>query len=148
MLSSKNWIECSVLRISPQLLPHTITCLNTVRFSENYILKVIRKLDPSKAHCHDKISICMLKLSDKTSCKPLFVIFISCIETRVFALHWKKPMMCSSLRKQVSNLWKITDKFINLYNEAYPYLIDNLIPSHQSGFNFFINSFSTNVSLM
>ena len=39
--------------------------LSTVRFSQNNILKVIRKLDPSKGHGHDKISIRMLKLSDK-----------------------------------------------------------------------------------
>ena len=47
-------------RVSPQLLPDTNTCLSTVRFSENDILKVIRKLD-----------IRMLKLSDKAFCKPL-----------------------------------------------------------------------------
>ena len=43
--------QCSLLKneIPPQLLPHTNTCLSTVRFSENDILKVIRKLDPSKA---------------------------------------------------------------------------------------------------
>ena len=61
--------QCSLLKnesqIPPQLLPHTNTCLSTVRFSENDILKVIRKLDPSKAHGHDKISIRMLKLNDK-----------------------------------------------------------------------------------
>ena len=53
--------QCSLLKnesqIPPQLLPHTNTCLSTVRFSENDILKVIRKLDPNKAHGHDKISI-------------------------------------------------------------------------------------------
>ena len=36
-------------KIPSQLLPHTNTCLSTVRFSQNDILKVIRKLDPSKA---------------------------------------------------------------------------------------------------
>ena len=44
-------------QIPSQLLPHTNTCLSTVRFSENDISKVIRKLDPSKAHGHTKISI-------------------------------------------------------------------------------------------
>ena len=36
-------------------MPHTNTCLSTVRFSENGILKVIRQLDPNKAHGHEKI---------------------------------------------------------------------------------------------
>ena len=71
--------QCSLLknesRIPPQLLPHTNTCLSTVRFSENGMLKVIRKLDPSKAHDHDKISIHMPKLSDKAICKTLLMIW-------------------------------------------------------------------------
>ena len=54
-----------------------ITYLSTVRFSENVILKVIRKLDPSIAHCHDKIC----KLSSKAICRPLQMIFTSCLET-------------------------------------------------------------------
>ena len=50
--------QCSLLKneiqILPQLLPHTNTYSSTVRFSENDILKVIRKLDPIKAHGNDK----------------------------------------------------------------------------------------------
>ena len=56
-----------------------ITYLSTVRFSENDILKVIRKLDPNKAHGHDKISIRTHKLSDEAICKPLHMIFTSCL---------------------------------------------------------------------
>ena len=37
-------------RIPTQLLPHINTGFSTVRFSDNDILKVIRKLDPSKVH--------------------------------------------------------------------------------------------------
>ena len=77
-------------RIPPQLLPHMVTCLSAVRFSDNDILKVIRKLDPPKAHTHEEISILMLKLSDKAICKPFHMIFTSCLETGVFPIHWKK----------------------------------------------------------
>ena len=66
------------------------TYLSTVRFSENYIFKLIRKLDPNKAHSHDKISIRILKLSNKAICKPLQMIFSSCVEIGVFPIHWKK----------------------------------------------------------
>ena len=52
-----------------------------------FILKVIKKLDPSKAHGHDEISIRTLKLSNKAICKPLHVIFTSGLETGVFPLH-------------------------------------------------------------
>ena len=68
-------------------MPHTITCLSTVRFSENDILKVIRKLDPRKAHGHDEISTRMLKVSDKAIYKPFHNIFTSCLETGVFPIH-------------------------------------------------------------
>ena len=73
-------------RIPPQLLPHTNTCLSTVRFSEYDILKIIRKIDPSKAHGHDKISIRMLKLSDQAICKPLHMILYIVPRNRSFSI--------------------------------------------------------------
>ena len=129
-----------------QILPHTNTCLSTIRFSENNILKVIRKLNPSKAHDHNKISIRMLKLSNKAVYKPLYMIFISCLETGVFPLHWNKanvvPIHKEESKQLVKNckpvsLLLICGKIFErlLYNEMYPYLIDNnLISAHQSGF--------------
>ena len=122
------------------------TCLSTVRFSENYILKVIRKLDPNKAHGHDEISIRMLKLSDKAICKPLHMIFTSCLQTGVFPIHWKKANVVPIHKKESKQLFKnyrpvsllpICGKVFErlIYNEVYPYLIDNnLISSHHSGF--------------
>ena len=87
-------------------MPHTNTCLSTVRFSENDILKVFRKLDPSKAHGHYKISIPMLKLSDKAICKPLHMIFTSCLETGVFPLHRKKANVVPVYKKESKQLEK------------------------------------------
>ena len=116
-----------------------------VRFPESDILKVIGKLDPSKAHGHDKISIRMLKLSDKTICKPLHMIFTSCLETGVFPIHWKKANVVPIHKKESKQLAKnyrpvslllICGKIFErlICNEVYSYLIDNnLISSHQSG---------------
>ena len=141
--------QCSLLKNEsqslPQLLPRGNTCLSTVTFSENDILKVIQKLDPNKAHSHDK-SIRMLKLSDKAICKPLHMIFTSCLETGVFLINWKRanvvPIHKNESKQLVKNyrpvsLLLICGKVFEslLYNEVYPYLIDsNLILSHQSGF--------------
>ena len=72
-------------RIPPQLLPHTNTCLGTVRFSGNDILKVIRKLDPRKAHGHDKISIRILKLTDKAICKTFAYDLYIVLRNRSFS---------------------------------------------------------------
>ena len=56
-------------------MPHTNTCLSTVRFPENDILKIIKKSVSGKAHGHDEISISMLKLSEKVIYKHLSMIF-------------------------------------------------------------------------
>ena len=63
--------------------------LNTISFTEDDILNVIRKLDPSKAHGHDQISIGMVQICDKAIGKPLHLIFSSCIESGIFPTEWK-----------------------------------------------------------
>ena len=109
-------------------------CLSTVTFSENDILKVIRKLDPSKAHGHDKVSICMLKFSNKAICKPLHMIFTSYVETGVFPIHWNKANVVPIHKKESKQLDKnyrpvsllpICAKIFErlMYNEVYPYLM-------------------------
>ena len=64
--------------------------LNTLNFSNNDIEKVIQNVDPNKAHGHDKISIRMIKIYDKSICKPLQLIFSQCIDAGSFSLEWKK----------------------------------------------------------
>ena len=78
---------------------------------ENDILKVIRKLDQSKTHGHNKISIRMLRLSNKVICKPLHMIFISCLETGVFPIHGKKANVVLIHKKVSKQFVKITSLF-------------------------------------
>ena len=61
--------------------------LSTIRFTIDVILKIIRNLDPNKAHGHDVISIRMVKLCDASLCKPLELIFKSCLESGKFPLE-------------------------------------------------------------
>ena len=63
--------------------------LNTINFTEDDILSVIRKLDPSKARGLDQISIRMVQICDKAICKPLHLIFSSCIESGIFSTGWR-----------------------------------------------------------
>ena len=72
-----------------QLLRRTNESLNTINFTEDDILNVIRKLDPSKAHGHDQISIRMVQICDKPICKLLHLIFSSCIDSGIFPTEWK-----------------------------------------------------------
>ena len=72
-----------------QILHRTSESLNTIQFIKDDILSVIRKVDPIKAHGHDHISICMLQTCDKAICKPLYLIFSSCVKLGIFPTKWK-----------------------------------------------------------
>ena len=85
--------QCSLIEtgstLPTQFTLKTNKSLNNINFSESDILKVIRNLDPNKAHGHDEISIRMLQICDKTICKPLYLIFSSCMESDIFPSQWK-----------------------------------------------------------
>ena len=70
-----------------------------IRFSEYDIAKIIENLDPNKAHGHDQISICMLKICGKTICKPLECIFRECLITGLFPLEWKEANLVRVYKK-------------------------------------------------
>ena len=61
--------------------------LNTINFTEDDFLSVVKKLNPNKARGDDQISIWMLKMWKL--CKPLYFIFSSCIESGIFPDEWK-----------------------------------------------------------
>ena len=70
------------------LTEHTLTSCD---FSENDgILQIINSQDSNKAPCHDIISLCTLKLCGEANCKPLNMIFKTCLNTGKFPSEWKK----------------------------------------------------------
>ena len=64
----------------------------SVEFLTYDILKIIRNLNPNKAHSHNMISIQMLKICDESICKPLGIIFQSSLENGNSPHNGKKPM--------------------------------------------------------
>ena len=77
------------------MLPSQLTLLTEnslfkCHFSKKDILQIIRNLDSNKAHGHDMISIHMLKLCGDSICKPLELIFKTCLRNARFPLEWKK----------------------------------------------------------
>ena len=66
--------------------------LSKTNITRDDILKIIKKLDPNKAHGHDMISIRMVKLCDASICKPFELIFRFCLESGNFLLSGKKQM--------------------------------------------------------
>ena len=77
-------------RATCNTLKKTSESLTTIDFSNNDILKIIRNLDPNKAHGRDMISIRMVKICDDSICKPLKLLFQSCLESGKFPSEWKK----------------------------------------------------------
>ena len=129
-----------------QLLRRANESLNTINFTEDDILNVTRKLDANKVHGHDQISICMVQICDKAICKPLHLIFSSCIESGIFSTKWNKanvvPIQKRDDKQNVKNyrpdsLLPIFEKIFErlIYNEKYSFVIENdLISLNQSGF--------------
>ena len=76
--------------------------LTTIDFSNNDIVKIIRNLDPNKAHGHDMISIRMVKICDDSICKLLKLIAQSCLEIGKFLANGKKRMWFQFIKRVTS----------------------------------------------
>ena len=85
--------QCSLIetgsKLPIQMLGRTNKSLNSITFNDGDILSIISNLDPNKAHGHDQISIRMLQICAKLICKPLHLIFSSCMESGIFPSEWK-----------------------------------------------------------
>ena len=124
--------------------------MNNTNFTEEDILKVIRKSDPNKAHGHDQISIRMIQIYDICKLqfaiyKPLHSIFSSCIESGIFPTEWKMTNAVPIHNRDDKQNNKLSTCFTSskfrkiferlIYNEMYFFFIENdLISSNQSGF--------------
>ena len=63
---SRSYLQESLLGLIKDYKPN---------IDRDYILKIIRNLNVSKAHGHDDISITMLKIYDSVITEPLSLIF-------------------------------------------------------------------------
>ena len=142
--------QCSLIKnyskLPPRLRFLTDRRLSTIKFVDTDILKIIRNLNPNKAHGHDKISIRMLKICDNSTCRPLEVIFNDSLANGIFPSFWKKGNIvpvhkkndkhCLNNYRPISLLpicSKIFERII--FNEIFSFFIKNdLISQHQSGF--------------
>ena len=75
--------------------------LSKIDFTSDDILKIMKNLDPNKAHGHDMTSIRMVKIRDASICKPLELIFRSCLENGKFPTEWKKLMWFQHTKKEI-----------------------------------------------
>ena len=66
----------------------------------------MRSLDPKKAHGCDDLSINMIKICDIEIVKPLYLIYMKCLETGRFPSSWKKANVLPIHKKENSQLKK------------------------------------------
>ena len=133
-------------KLPTNLAPQTDQSLTSINFSQDDILKIIQNLNPNKAHGPDKISIRMIKICGKSLCKPLEMIFKSCIKKGEYPSEWKKANVVPVHKKGDKQLLKnyrpisllpIFGKIFEriIYNNIFEYLTTNkLISDNQSGF--------------
>ena len=99
--------QCSILQNSSKLptnlAPLRHQSLTSINFSQGDILKIIQNLNPNKAHGLDKTSIRMIKIFGNSLCKPLEIMFKSCIIKGEFPSEWKKANVFPAHKKATSN---------------------------------------------
>ena len=85
----------------------------TVTFSQDDITKIIQYLDSGKAHCHDNITILMLKICDLAIYKPL-VIILNNVSIQVFSgLNGKRVILFLFIKK--ANIEKLLSIIVAPY---------------------------------
>ena len=87
----------------PQDTPGIPTQIEDFAISEEKILKIIRSLNPNKAHGWDGISTRMIKLSDASLVTPLKIIFTNCLRSGVFPEIWKRANVVPIHKKNEKN---------------------------------------------
>ena len=142
--------QCSLIKNGSKFPPrlHFLTDkrLSTAKFVSNDILKIIKNLNPSKAHGHDKTSIRMLKICGDSLCRSLELLFNDCLANGIFPSDWKKgntvPVHKKNDKQHINNyrtisLLPLRSKIFErlIFNEMFGFFIENdLISQHQSGF--------------
>ena len=136
---SNSSIPCTPSFMSNNRLSH-------LDFNIDSILKIIRKLNPEKAHGHDGISIRMILLSSESIAKPLYMLFKNSFETSTFPVEWKKgniiPIFKKGDKQAVSNyrpisLLPIVSKIFEriIFDTIFNYIDQNsFFNPNQSGF--------------
>ena len=141
--------QCSVI-INDSILPNfTSRCdslLSNVEITGEKILHIIRSLHPKKAHGWEDLSINMIKLCDIEIVKPLYLIYMKCLEIRWFPSSWKKANVLLIHKKENRQLKKnyrpisllpICRKIFEklMFDAIYEFLCENqLLTPNQSGF--------------
>ena len=74
--------------------------MTSVNIKEDDIYRILKNLNPEKAHGLDNISIRMIQLCGKANVEPLRVLFLSFLEEGVYPDDWKKSVTFLSKKRK------------------------------------------------
>ena len=141
--------QCNIFNngsVLPEINYKTHKRLLIITISTENLTRMIKDLNPNKAHGHDNISIKMIQVCGDSIIPPLKIIFESAIKSGNFPDSWKKGNIIPVHKKESKNLiknyrpisllpifGKIFEKVI--YNNLFKYFQENkFISDNQSGF--------------
>ena len=142
--------QCSTI-VDNSSLPTNLTFetenrLPTFDFSTGDIIKIIKVLDPNKAHGHDGKSTRMIKLCAFLISKSLHILFKNFLENECFPNEWNREKIVPTYKKRYKQLInnyqpvsilpicvKVFEKIID--NSLFEFLgINKLLNNNQFGF--------------
>ena len=85
----------------------TNTKICSIKFENKGIIKLIKGLDPCKAHGYDDVSIRMFRICDSATVKPLTILFKNCISQGIFPDNWIKSNICPIHKKGDEQIYSI-----------------------------------------
>ena len=120
--------------------------LTDFTISDEKILRIIRSLNPNKAHGWDDMSIWMINVCDDALLLPLRLIFENCVNQGIFPDMWKKANIVLIHNKnhksckenyRLNSLLPVFGKMLEnlIFDTLYHHLeTNNLLNPNQSGF--------------
>ena len=101
--------QCSVSR-NDSALPNTEYWI-VVSITEDKIVCIIWKLNSSKAHRYDNMSIRLLKICNTAKAGALKCFYEKCMDTGRYPRLWKKAITVPAHKKNSGKVLKITGPF-------------------------------------
>ena len=99
--------QCTTNENSNKIPNHTSinpTRIDSVAISKEKILKIIRSLNPNKAHGWDEKYVRMIKLSETALVASLKIVFKNCLRCGVYAQLWKHANVAPVHKKNEESL--------------------------------------------
>ena len=111
------------------------TKLSPFNIQDDDIYKIIKTLDTDKARGHDEVSIRMLKLCDKSTVKPLSIIFNNSKRKNTFPNLWKKANVVPIHKKGEKDLIKNCRpvSLLSIFGKTFERLIFNSLSKYIDG---------------